>query len=95
MLEIMQKMVDFYHNKGIDMLKLGCILPNFANICLQKSITAKFYPFTESGKNLLEKIREDMHDGPSIIFTRKIVVDETFIRDLTNWCKSIFGIHAS
>ena len=28
-LEAMQKMIEFYHIKGIDMLKLGCTLPNF------------------------------------------------------------------
>ena len=33
-LEAMQKMLAFYHKKGIDMLKLGCTLPNLANICL-------------------------------------------------------------
>ena len=32
-LEAMQKMIEFYHNKGIDMLKLGYTLPNLANIC--------------------------------------------------------------
>ena len=36
-LEAIQKMIQFYHNKGIDMLKLGCTLPNLANICLHKS----------------------------------------------------------
>ena len=36
-LEAMQKMMEFYHNKGIDMLKLECTLPNLANICLHKS----------------------------------------------------------
>ena len=94
-LEAMQKMIAFYHNKEIDMLKLGCTLPNLANICLHKSTSAKFYPFTENDKDLLEKIREDMVGGPSIVFTRKAVVDETFIRDSTNLCKSIVGIDAS
>ena len=79
-LEAMQKMIEFYHNKGIDMLKLGCTLPYLANICLHKSTDSKFYPFTESDKDLLEKTREDMVGGPSIVFTRKAVVDETFIR---------------
>ena len=78
-LEAMQKMIEFYHNKGIDMLKLGCTLPNLANICLHKSTDSKFYPFTESDKDLLEKIREDMVGGPSIVFTRKAVVDDTQI----------------
>ena len=94
-LEAMQKMIEFYHNKGIDMLKLGCTLPNLAKICLHKSTDSKFYPFTESDKDLLEKIREDMVGGPSIVFTRKAVVDETFIRKSSNLCKSIVGIDAS
>ena len=40
-LEVMRKMVAFYHDKDIDMFELGCILPNLANICLQKSNDAK------------------------------------------------------
>ena len=62
-LEAMRKKIEFYNNKGIDMLKLGCTLPNWANIFLQKSTDSKFYPFTESAKDLLEKIREDMGYG--------------------------------
>ena len=31
-LEAMQKMIEFYHNKRNDMLKLECTLPNLANI---------------------------------------------------------------
>ena len=61
----MQKMIAFYHDKDIDILKLGCTLPNLANICLHKSTDAKFYPFTEGDKDLLEKIREDVVGGPS------------------------------
>ena len=52
----MQKMLAFYHKKGIDMLKLGCTLSNLANICLHKSTSAKFYPFTETDEDLLQKI---------------------------------------
>ena len=47
-LETMQKRIEFYHNKGIDMLKLGCTLPDLANICLHKSTGSKLYPLTES-----------------------------------------------
>ena len=94
-LEAMQKMIQFYHNKWIDMLKLGCTLPNLANICLHKSTNYKFYPFCESDKDLCEKIREDMTGGPSIFFTREPVVDEKFIRNSSNVCKSIVGIDAS
>ena len=82
-LKAMQKMLVFYHDKDIDMLKLGCTLPNLANICLHKSTDAKFYPFTEGDKDLLEKIPEEVVGCPSIVFTRKAVVAETFIRKST------------
>ena len=93
-LETVRKVIEFYHNKGIDMPKLGSTLPNLANICLPKSILSKFYPSTESDKDLLEKIREDMVGGPSIVFTPKARVDETLIRKSSNLCKSIVGIDA-
>ena len=70
-------MVAFYRKKGINMLKLGCTLPNLANICLYKSNSAKIYPFTETDKDMLQKIREDIVGGPSIVFTLEAVVDET------------------
>ena len=73
----MQKMIEPYHYKVIGMLKLGCTLPNLANICLHNH---KFYPFFEGDKDLCEKIREDMTGDPSIVFTRKAVVDQTYIR---------------
>ena len=57
-LEAMQKMIEFYHQKEVDMFLLGCFLPKLANICLHKSTDSKFYPFTESKKDLLEKIRK-------------------------------------
>ena len=94
-LEAMQKTIAFYHDKNIDMLKLGCTLPNMANICLHKSTDAKFYTFTEVDKELFKKIREDVVGGPSIVSTRKAVVDETFIRKSENICKSFVGINAS
>ena len=68
-------MVEFYRNKGIEMLKIGFTIPNLANICLYRSTTAKFYPFTETDKELSSKFREDMVGGPSMVFTRKAVVD--------------------
>ena len=77
------------------MLKLGCTLPNLANICLHKSTAAKFYPFPEGDKYLLEKIRENVVGGPSIVFTRKAVADETFIRKSANICRFIVEIDAS
>ena len=91
----MQKMIDIYLNKGIDMLKLGCTGPNLAIICLNISTDSKFYPFTQSDKDLFEKTREDKVGGPSIVFTRKAVVDETFMRKSSNLCQSIVVTDAS
>ena len=87
-------MVEFYQNKSIYMLKLGCTFSNLVNICLQKSTSANFHPIAESDKNLLSKVREDVVGGPSIVFTRKAVVDETHIYNSTNVCKSNVGIDA-
>ena len=94
-LQAMKKMMKFYQDQKIDMLKLGCTLPNLANICLHKSMDRKFYPFIEADKDLHEKIRSEMTGGPSIVFTRKAVVDKTFIRRSNNICKAIVGIDAS
>ena len=94
-LEAMQKMVEFYHNKGIDMLKLGCTLPSLANTCLHKSTNNKLYLFVEADKDLRYKIREDLTGGPSVVSTRKAVVDQTYIRKSENICKSIVGTDAS
>ena len=94
-LEAMQKMIAFYHDEKVDMLNIGCTLRKLANIFLGKSTDAKFYPFTEGDKDQLDKVREDVVGGPSIVFTRKANVDETFIGKSTNICKSIVGIDAT
>ena len=84
-----------YHNKGNDMSKLERISSNIANNCLHTATTAKFYPFTESDKELLKKSREDLVGGSSQFYTKKTVVDESFFWDSTNWCKSFVKIHVS
>ena len=61
------------------MLKLGRTSPNLVNFCLHKSTTANFYPIMESDKDLLRKLPEYMVGGPSIVTTRKAVVDKTFL----------------
>ena len=54
----MQKMIAFYNDKNDYILKLGCTLPNLDNICLHNSIDAKFYPFTQGDKDLLQKFEK-------------------------------------
>ena len=85
-------MTAFYHDKDIDMLKIVCTLPNLANICLHKSTDAKIYPFTEGDKDLWEKLRKDVVDGPSIVFTRKAVVDETFFESLQTYANLLLEL---
>ena len=77
------------------MLKLRCSLPNPAKMCRHSSTSAKFYPFTGTDKQLLLKIREVMVGGPSIVFTRKALVDETHISKSKKVCKSNVEIDAS
>ena len=55
-LTAMSKMIEFYHNGNIDILKRGCTLPNLANICLHKETSSKFYPFVDSDKDLHKKV---------------------------------------
>ena len=94
-LEVLQERIESDHSKGIDMLKPGCTLPNLANTCLHKSTVLKLYASSESDKGFLVKIRKDIDSGPSFVFTRKAVVDDTCIRKSSNLCKSIVGIDAS
>ena len=94
-LEAIQKTIEFYHNMGIDMLNFGCTLRNLAKNCLHKSTDSNFCTFTESDKDLPANIREVMVGSASIVFTRKAVVDEVFIRKSSNLCKSIVGIGAN
>ena len=54
-LEAMPKIMEFHHNKGIDMLKIKCTLPSLANNCLQKSTNIKFCPFAEVDRELHNK----------------------------------------
>ena len=55
----------------------------------------KFYSTTEIDKDLRSKFREDMVVGPSTVFTRKTVVDETHVRSSTMKGNAIRGLDAS
>ena len=60
------------------MLRLGCILPKFSNICPNNSTTAEFNPFTESERDLWEKTSDDMVGGPSNLSSKQTVMGENF-----------------
>ena len=91
----MQKEIDFFHEKGIDILKLGCILPNLANICLLNSTDYKFYPLFLSDSDLFEKKNGKIWPVVTELLFRKAVANETFIRKSNNLCKSNIDIDAS
>ena len=89
------KLIQFYHQKKFVMLKLGCTLPNLAIFCPHKWTNKKIYPFCGEDEDFCEKTREVMTIGTSNVFTRKAVLDETFIRDSPNICKPVVGIDVS
>ena len=53
------------------------------------------YPFVAADKGLHDKIREDMTSGLSFVFTSEAFVDQIYIRNSENICRSIVGIDAS
>ena len=94
-LEVLQKIIDFCQNKGIDMVKRCCILPNLAVIAFTSQLLQSFLPSQRARKICSEKFCGDMVGGPRLVFTRKAFVDKTFARDSTNLSKSIVEIDAS
>ena len=72
-------MVELYHNKGIDMLKLTYSLLNLTNVYLHSSTSANCHPFTENDIKVLSKVPEDMVGRPSKVFTHKTIVERQTI----------------
>ena len=54
-----------------------------------------FMPPQREIKTYWKKTRRDAVGGPSNVFTRKTIVEETFNRKFTNICKSIVGSDAT
>ena len=48
--EAMQILIEFYHQKEIDMLKLGCTSLSLATVCLHQSTDSKFYLLLKATK---------------------------------------------
>ena len=85
LLKAMQKMNAIYHDKDIDILKLGFTLPKPGQHLSTQVSRRRIETF-------LEKNREDVVGGLSIIFTRKVVVDETFFESLRTCVKQLLGL---
>ena len=88
-------MIYFDHNKDFDMVKLGCTQPSSAIVWFHKSTDSKFYPFTKKAKDLLEKFREDVIGGQSVVFIRYDVAGQTFIPKSTDLSQCKVGTDAS
>ena len=50
-------------------------------------VARKCKVLTENNEDLLEKIQDYMVAGPCIVYTRKVVVDETLVRNSLKVCK--------
>ena len=94
-LEALQKMMQFYHQKAIDILKLSFTLPNLANCVLLSSTSLKFFPFNQEDKIFDDSIRELLTGGPSNILTWYAKVVSSRIKNSSNMCKTIVSIDAS
>ena len=94
-LEAMQTLIAFSPRQRHRYVEAGFYITKPNQNFPHKFLNAKLYLFTEVAKHLLEETEEDVVGGPSIVFTRKAVVDETSIRKSRNICKSIVRIDAN
>ena len=90
--EAMQKMIALYNDKDIDMLKLGCTVPNLANICLHKSTDAKLHPVTKGNKDLLEKIREESLVAHLLFLHAKQLLMKLLLENQQTYANLLLGL---
>ena len=94
--EALTRMMQFYHDRGVDVFKCGCTLPSIANRILHGSTKALFHPFAQKDEDLAENLRTNVVGGPSIVFTRYAKNGETKIRlNGEKKCQTIVGVDAS
>ena len=92
--ETLQKMLQFYHQKVIDMLKLGFTLSNLANRIFHLSTSLKFFPFGQEDKSFDDYICEWLTGARSIIFKRYAKVRSSRIKICSKMCKTMVGTDA-
>ncbi|XP_019633364.1 PREDICTED: uncharacterized protein LOC109476787 [Branchiostoma belcheri] len=103
MLEAIQKMVDFYKDLGIDMLKDGISVPGLTLKYLFMNLKSNEY-FTLVGNEEVYKLfKQNIVGGPSIIFHRHHQKGKTYIRqkEMTDsgkqpkLCQKVIGFDAN
>jgi len=94
-----ERLQEFYFDRGIDVLKTAISIPGIARQMLFKTAReagANFSLFDKQNEDLYHTFKNNVVGGPSIIFTRHHKVNETYIRnDKSKPCKKIVGFDAN
>ncbi|XP_071847518.1 uncharacterized protein [Apostichopus japonicus] len=95
--EALEKMTEFYKERGIDAFKDGISVPGLTMKHLFKvSNNPTFQLINEQNKDLYYTFRESLVGGPSIIFNRHQEKGKTFIRNNpSHVCQKIVGYDAN
>ena len=72
------KIIEFYHNRGTNLLILDCTIPILANMGLHKSTNYTFQFFLQKWQRFVQKKREDTTEGTFFVLIRNAIVDIIF-----------------
>jgi len=93
-----EKLQKFYRDKQIDIFKTTISVPGIARQMVFKSAKderAYFSLIDKQNADLYYSLLESLTGGPSIIFTRKAVANETFVRQGQQPVKKVIGLDAN
>ena len=95
--EAIQKMFEFYAERGMDMFKCAISVPGLSlrYLFLTLDDGTYFSLIDKSNKDLYYKIKKNIVGGPSIVFNRYHEQNKTYIRNGPNVCKKIVGFDAN
>ena len=89
-------MIAFYHDKTIDVLKLGCTMKNLANVCLHKPTDSNSIPSQREIKTFWKIIKKTpLVVHLSFIHAKRLFLKLLFERKFTNIFDFIVRIDAS
>jgi len=98
-LEALEKMRNFYTEKGIDILKDAISIPGVSLHYLLRGAVERGAELYSPGKEAYEMLKEAVVGGPSLVFTRYTEVDVTRIRSHRipepRLCENILGYDAN
>ena len=93
------RLQEFYFSKGVDVFKVAISAPGIARSMIFESaakVGAQFALMDQKNKDLFFTMKQNLTGGPSIIFNRKHLVGQTFLRNNTNKpCGRIIGFDAN